>query len=54
MITTARQADEIVRTGRADVVLMARQMLRDPYFALHAARELGANQPPPVQYLRAF
>jgi 2,4-dienoyl-CoA reductase-like NADH-dependent reductase (Old Yellow Enzyme family) len=54
MITTAQQADEIVRAGRADVVLMARQMLRDPYFALHAARELGADQPPPVQYLRAF
>jgi 2,4-dienoyl-CoA reductase-like NADH-dependent reductase (Old Yellow Enzyme family) len=54
MITTPEQANAIVRDGRADVVLVARQFLRDPYFPLHAAKVLGADQPPPVQYLRAF
>ena len=53
LITTATQADEIVREGRADLVLLARQMLRDPYFALHAAAELGAEVRWPEQYLRA-
>ena len=54
MITTPRQADEIVRAGDADVVLMAREFLRDPYFPLHAAKALGEAFPPPVQYGRAF
>jgi len=54
MITTAPQAEEIVREGRADLVLLARQFLRDPYFPLHAARELEAAPAPPVQYARAF
>ena len=53
LITDAAQADAIVREGRADIVLLARQMLRDPYFALHAARELGAEVQWPDQYLRA-
>jgi 2,4-dienoyl-CoA reductase-like NADH-dependent reductase (Old Yellow Enzyme family) len=53
LITTAEQADEIVRTGKADVVLLAREALRDPYFPLHAAKALGANIPWPNQYLRA-
>ena len=53
LITEAAQADAIVREGRADIVLLARQMLRDPYFALHAARELGADVRWPDQYLRA-
>jgi 2,4-dienoyl-CoA reductase-like NADH-dependent reductase (Old Yellow Enzyme family) len=53
LITTAAQADEIVRAERADVVLMARQMLRDPYFAAHAAQELGVTFPWPMQYARA-
>ena len=53
LITGAAQADAIVREGRADIVLLARQMLRDPYFALHAARELGAEIRWPDQYLRA-
>ena len=53
LITDAAQADAIVREGRADIVLLARQMLRDPYFALHAARELGADIRWPDQYLRA-
>jgi 2,4-dienoyl-CoA reductase-like NADH-dependent reductase (Old Yellow Enzyme family) len=53
MITTASQADEIIRAGQADVVLLARQMLRDPYFALHAAQELGVVASWPIQYGRA-
>jgi 2,4-dienoyl-CoA reductase-like NADH-dependent reductase (Old Yellow Enzyme family) len=54
LITQARQADEIVRSGQADLVLLAREFLRDPYFPLHAARELGVKLDPPTQYLRAF
>ena len=54
LITTARQADEIIRSGRADLVLLAREFLRDPYFPLHAARELGIEPQPPRQYARAF
>ncbi len=53
MITSSEQADTIIRTGQADIVLLARQMLRDPYFALHAARELHSTIPSPVQYGRA-
>ena len=41
MITAPAQADQIVRNGEADMVLLAREMLRDPYWPLHAARELG-------------
>ena len=54
LITTPRQADEIIRSGKADLVLLAREFLRDPYFPLHAATTLGAEVNPPVQYLRAF
>ena len=54
MITEARQADEIVGSGRADVVLLARELLRDPYWPLHAAKELGVPGPVPKQYGRAF
>lgn len=54
LITTAKQADEIVRSEKADLVLLARELLRDPYFPLHAARELGVEMKPPVQYARAF
>ena len=53
LITEGAQADAIIREGRADLVLLARQMLRDPYFPLHAARELGADVRWPDQYLRA-
>ncbi|HEX6040960.1 NADH:flavin oxidoreductase/NADH oxidase [Longimicrobium sp.] len=53
LITDPRQADELVRRGDADVVLLAREMLRDPYWPLHAARALGQPAPWPVQYLRA-
>jgi 2,4-dienoyl-CoA reductase-like NADH-dependent reductase (Old Yellow Enzyme family) len=53
LITSAPQADEIIRSGNADVVLLAREELRDPYFPLHAAKELGVDVAWPVQYLRA-
>jgi 2,4-dienoyl-CoA reductase-like NADH-dependent reductase (Old Yellow Enzyme family) len=53
LITSAAQADHIVRTGQADCVLLARAMLRDPYWPLHAARELGHEIAWPAQYLRA-
>ncbi len=53
MITEPHQADEIVRKGRADLVLLAREMLRGPHWALLAAHELGEEGPWPPQYLRA-
>lgn len=52
LITEARQAEEIIASGKADVVLLARQMLRDPYWPLHAADELGVEVAWPVQYGR--
>jgi 2,4-dienoyl-CoA reductase-like NADH-dependent reductase (Old Yellow Enzyme family) len=54
LITAPEQADHIVRTGQADMVMLAREMLRDPYWALHAARALKQPLDPPPQYLRAF
>jgi 2,4-dienoyl-CoA reductase-like NADH-dependent reductase (Old Yellow Enzyme family) len=53
LITEAHQADEIIRGGSADAVLLARELLRDPYWPLHAARILGVDVPWPDQYLRA-
>ena len=53
LITTAAQAADIVSSGQADCVLLARQMLRDPYFPMHAAQELGVSFPWPAAYLRA-
>ncbi|HJT22915.1 MAG TPA: NADH:flavin oxidoreductase/NADH oxidase [Nitrospira sp.] len=53
LITAPVQADHILRTGQADLVLLAREMLRDPYWPLRAARELGRTVPWPVQYVRA-
>ncbi len=52
MITKPAQAEVIVATGQADCVLIARAMLHDPYWALHAAEELDADAEWPVQYLR--
>lgn len=54
MITTPAQADHIIRTGQADMVLLAREMLRDPYWALRAAKQLHQSVPAPVQYGRAW
>jgi 2,4-dienoyl-CoA reductase-like NADH-dependent reductase (Old Yellow Enzyme family) len=53
VITEPVQADHVIRTGQADIVLLARQMLRDPYWPLRAARELGQVMSWPAQYLRA-
>lgn len=54
LVTAPEQADEIVRNGRADVVLLGRESLRDAYWLLHAARTLKQPAPVPSQYLRAF
>jgi 2,4-dienoyl-CoA reductase-like NADH-dependent reductase (Old Yellow Enzyme family) len=53
LITEPAQADAIIRSGQADIVLLAREMLRDPYWPLRAARELGQQIAWPSQYLRA-
>ncbi|WP_135535457.1 NADH:flavin oxidoreductase/NADH oxidase [Halostella pelagica] len=55
-ITTGQQADALIRNDRADLAIVGREHLRDPYFALNAARELGMGDriDPPVQYQRVF
>src|SRR3982074_3186129 len=53
MITSPIQAEHILVTGQADAVVIARELLRDPYWPLRAARELGQPISWPVQYLRA-
>lgn len=53
LITSAAQAEQIVRTGQADMVFLARALLRDPYWPLHAAAELGDAIDWPSQYHRA-
>jgi 2,4-dienoyl-CoA reductase-like NADH-dependent reductase (Old Yellow Enzyme family) len=53
LITEAVQADEIIQSGQADVVILAREMLRDPYFPLRAAHLLGQEIRWPSQYERA-
>jgi len=53
MITEAQQAEEILTKGQADLILLARESLREPYFALKAAKILGDETEWPLQYLRA-
>lgn len=53
LITDAHQAETILTNGKADMILLARQMLRDPYFPLHAAHELKEDITWPIQYDRA-
>ena len=53
LITTAREAESIIADNRADLVFMAREFLRDPYFPLRAAQELGEDVDWPDQYVRA-
>jgi 2,4-dienoyl-CoA reductase-like NADH-dependent reductase (Old Yellow Enzyme family) len=53
MITAPAQADQIIRNDQADLVLLAREMLRDPYWPMHAAQELEQIAPWSEQYLRA-
>jgi 2,4-dienoyl-CoA reductase-like NADH-dependent reductase (Old Yellow Enzyme family) len=54
LITEPAQAEAILQSGQADLIVMARQLLRDPYWPLHAAKALGAGVLAPPQYLRAF
>lgn len=54
LITDARQAEDILERGDADLVFIARELLRDPYFPRRAAAELGVHIEPPVQYGRAW
>jgi 2,4-dienoyl-CoA reductase-like NADH-dependent reductase (Old Yellow Enzyme family) len=54
MITDPVQAETIISTGQADMVLLAREMLRDPYWPRRAAQMLGQKTKPPVQYERAW
>jgi 2,4-dienoyl-CoA reductase-like NADH-dependent reductase (Old Yellow Enzyme family) len=54
MITSPEQADHIIRSGQADLVFFAREMLRDPYFTRRAARALGVKLEAPPPYRRAW
>lgn len=53
LITTSKEAESVILDGKADLVFLARELLRDPYFPLRAAYELGVEQHWPVQYERA-
>jgi 2,4-dienoyl-CoA reductase-like NADH-dependent reductase (Old Yellow Enzyme family) len=53
MIVSSAQAEHVIATGQADAVIIAREFLRDPYWPLRAARELGQSTSWPIQYLRA-
>jgi 2,4-dienoyl-CoA reductase-like NADH-dependent reductase (Old Yellow Enzyme family) len=53
MITDAAQADQVIRNGQADIVLLARELLRQPYWPLQAAEKLRKTVSWPAQYLRA-
>jgi 2,4-dienoyl-CoA reductase-like NADH-dependent reductase (Old Yellow Enzyme family) len=53
LITSAEQAEQILGEGKADLILLAREFLRDPYFPLHAAEKLNVEIKWPVQYERA-
>ncbi len=53
LITSAEQADTVIRSGQADVVFLARELLRDPHFPLRAARELRQEAAWAPQYVRA-
>ena len=53
LIRNPEEADTIIKNGDADIVLLAREFLRDPYWAQHAAKKLGAAPLHPAQYARA-
>jgi 2,4-dienoyl-CoA reductase-like NADH-dependent reductase (Old Yellow Enzyme family) len=53
-ITTPKQANDIIVNEQADLIFIAREFLRNPYFATQAAKELGATLPIPFQYKRAY
>ena len=54
MLTDAAQVQTILTTDQADMVFLARELLRDPYWPRRAAQELGVKLKPPVQYERAW
>lgn len=54
LITTAHQAEEILVNNKADAILIGREFLREPYWPIKAALELGENSPIPKQYERAY
>ena len=54
LITEAEQADAIIREGKADMVLLARELLRDPYWSLRSAKALGHKPEVTVRYGRAW
>lgn len=54
LITEPEQADQIIRQGQADIVLLARELLRDPYWPHRAAKQLGKDKVWPVQYSLAW
>jgi 2,4-dienoyl-CoA reductase-like NADH-dependent reductase (Old Yellow Enzyme family) len=54
LISSPTHAEEIVSNGRADLVLLGRELLRDPYWPIHAAQALKQPAPVPSQYLRAY
>jgi 2,4-dienoyl-CoA reductase-like NADH-dependent reductase (Old Yellow Enzyme family) len=54
LITAPQQANEIIESGKADLIVIARELLRDPYFPHRAAKVLGVKIPFPSQYTPAF
>ena len=54
LITEPKQAEAILQAEEADCVLLARELLRDPYWPYHAAKALGIELQTPNQYLRAW
>lgn len=57
MINDAQQAEAILREGNADMILLARELLRDPYWPYHAAQKLGVETPQkilPIQYAHSL
>jgi NADPH2 dehydrogenase len=54
LITEAEQADRIVEQGQADLIFLGRELLRNPYWPLHAAAQLQATVEPPTAYKRAW
>ena len=53
LITTAQECEQILADGKADLIFLARQLLREPYFPLHAAKEMNVDIHWPMQYQRA-
>lgn len=54
LITSGLQAEEILQNDRADLIFLARELLRDPYWPRTAAKELGADIEAPKQYERGW